>query len=142
MDHTQDTIDELQSIAHWLACGPQRATDAAAHLGTVTEDFGSNMLVAPTSPLFREANVVRQVDHTTFDPTEEMSHLLLTPVEPIPLTVLTSSFGTAEEIPSLHDNPPDLLFHIRSCRYTPPVTLVARTGDDRAVEFELGIEFS
>ena len=81
----KDMIEELQSIATFLAHDPLTVREVVERLGTVIEDYGSNVLVTPNSPLFREANVVRQVDRTTFDPIDVPDHVILKPVGPLPV---------------------------------------------------------
>ena len=133
----KELIEELESIATLLADDPLTARQVVERLGTVSEDYGSNVLVAPGSPLFREANVVRDVDRTTFDPVDIPDHLYLTPTVPPLVDALTAAFGMYDEVPSLHGEPPELIFYLEMRGQPYAAALIARVQDDRAVELVL-----
>lgn len=130
-------IEELESIAALLARDPLTAGQVVERLGTVTTDYGSNVLVAPSSPLFREANVVRQVDRTTFHPIDVPDHVYLTPATPTPIAELSEAFGTYREVPSLHEDPPELIFYLEMRGQPYAVALIARVQAECAVEITL-----
>lgn len=130
-------IEELESIAALLARDPLTVRQVVERLGTATMDYGSNVLVAPSSPLFREANVVRQVDRTTFHPIDVPDHVYLTPAEPAPIAELSGAFGTYQEVPSVHEDPPELIFYLEMRGQPYAVALIARVQDERATEITL-----
>jgi hypothetical protein len=130
-------VEDLESIATLLARDPLTVRQVVERLGTVITDYGSNVLVAPSSPLFREANIVRQVDRTTFDPIDVPAHIYLTPAEPPLMDELASAFGTYREVPSLHEDPPELIFYLEMRGQPYAVALIARVQGDRAIELTL-----
>ncbi len=125
--------EELESIAAFLASDPLTIHQIVERLGTATTDYGSNILITPSNTLFLEANVVRQVSRTTLDPINVLSHVDLTPSEPPSVGELSSAFGKYHEAPSLHDDPPELIFYLEMHGQPFAVTLIAQIKEDRAV---------
>jgi hypothetical protein len=130
-------VEELESIAALLARDPLTVRQVVERLGTATIDYGSNVLVAPNNPLFREANVVRQLDRATFHPIDVPDHVYLTPAEPTPVVELSHAFGTYREVPSLHEDPPELIFYLEMRGQPYAVALIARVQGEHAIEITL-----
>lgn len=130
-------MDALQSLAALLASDPLTVAQVAARLGAVVTDYGSNVVVAPTDPVFAEANIARQVDRKTLDPVETPAFVILTPAAPVPLAGLTAAFGPSQEVPGPGDDPPELIFYLPMPGQPCAVALIARVRHDAAVRLTL-----
>lgn len=130
-------IAELKNIATLLASDPLTVQQVIAQLGAVTTDYGSNVLVAPNNPLFREAEVVRKVDLNTFDPLDTPANIHLTPVEPMPVAQLTGAFGAFHKYPARRKQLPTMVFDLDVGGQPCAVALIASIKDDQVVELTL-----
>lgn len=80
----------LEQIAKISAQEIATAEAVAQALGTVTQDFGSNMWVQPTNKAFSEANITRAVDR------KSLHSINLTLSEPYPLADFLDMYPDAE----------------------------------------------
>lgn len=89
-------IAELQSIACLLTSDPLSTDEVVGKLGSVAHDYGGNVLVRPYDPQFKEASVVREIDRTTYKPSNIPSGVGLSPVNPPPVEKLVQGFGKGD----------------------------------------------
>jgi hypothetical protein len=127
----------LQALASMLARDPLTVNQVVEELGTVTHDYGANVLLTPHDPLFKEASVVRGIDLTSFEPTDTPAHVALTPVEPPTLETLIRTFGTHTRIPAEEKIPPQVIFYLDMPSQPCTVALIARIRKGRAVTLTL-----
>jgi len=127
----------LQTLASLLARDPLTVDHVIEQLGTVTHDYGGNVLLAPRDPLFKEANVVREIDLTTLEPSNTPAHVTLTPVEPPSVETLAQTLGTYAQIPAKEKIPPQVIFYLDMPGQPYTIVLIAVVKEDRAVKITL-----
>ncbi len=111
LNQETEMIETVQKLCQLLSTEPLTAPEVATSLGTIVEDPGKNLplIVRPSNPFFKEAQVVRQFE------TNEPAHVELLLAEPGALSVeaLKATFGDYSEPPKLHWNSPQkIIFYV------------------------------
>lgn len=130
-------IPALRALASLLAADPLTVNEVSDQLGTVTHDFGANVMLAPRDPLFKEASVVRGIDPTTLKPSPTPAHVTLTPAEPPALETLTQAFGPATRVPAEEKIPPQAIFYLEMPGQPYTVALIAEVQQRRVTRITL-----
>ena len=128
----------LRELASVLARDPLTVDDVIAHLGgTVTHDYGANVVLAPRDPAFREASIVRGLDVATRQQSTAPAHVDLTPAELPTIETLAHAFGTYTEIPGEEKVPPQVIFYLDMPGQPYTVALIAEVKHGHAVRLTL-----
>lgn len=127
----------LQALASLLARDPLTVDEVVEQLGTVTHDYGGNVLLKPRNPLFKEASVVRGIDSATLEPSNTPAHVTLTPVEPPSVNTLAQMFGAYRHIPAREKIAPQVIFYLDMPGQPYAVALIAEVREERAVKITL-----
>ena len=124
----------LQELISLLASDPLTVDQVVAALGTVADDYGVSLAVAPADPLFQEVIVARGVDLETRLPSDEPAFVRLTPAEPPSLETLAEAFGPYREIPREgRDRLPQAIFYLQPPEGRCLVALIAEVSEGQAV---------
>jgi hypothetical protein len=127
----------LQALAALLARDPLTVDETVEQLGTVTHDYGVNVLLMPRDPLFKEANVVRGIDPATHRQSDTPAHVEVTPVEPPAVETLAEAFGTYRRVPGEEKTPNKVIFYLDMPGQPCTVALIAAVKKGRAVKITL-----
>ena len=130
-------IEALELLASLLARGPLTVEEVIKQLGTVISDYKPNVLGEPSDPLFKEANVVRGIDLTSFEPSNTPVHIDLTPLHPPTIETLAQTFGKYRQIPAEEYFPERLIFYLDMPDHPYTVSLIACVRQGYAAEITL-----
>jgi hypothetical protein len=127
----------LQALALLLAREAVTVDEVVAHLGSVTHDYGANLLIAPRDASFTEANLVRGLDPATRHAADVPAHVEITPAEPPTIEALSRTFGTPVAVPAEERVPPRAIFYLDLPGQPRGVALIAHVKEGRAVRLTL-----
>ena len=130
-------VKELQELAALLARDPLTINDVIEHIGSVTHDYESNVLLSPNDSHFSEAHVVRQIDLKTFEPVDTPSHVILILAEPPEVEILVQAFGEYDRFEAEEYVPPQLYFYPDMTGQPYSVALIADIEGDRVIEITI-----
>jgi|WetSurMetagenome_2_1015567.scaffolds.fasta_scaffold125405_1 hypothetical protein len=130
-------IAVLQELASLLARDSLTVDQIIAKLGTVLHDYGSNILVTTSNLLFKEANVVREINLATLEPSNAPAHVILTPAEPVSLKILARAFGEYKNVPAKEKIPSKVIFYLEMPGQPYSVALIAEVENSRALKITL-----
>ena len=91
----ESMVSSLKAICDLVSQDTITARAVAAALGEVSggEQVGVPFTVRPKDPIMSAIRVVRDGD------SDMLSHVDLTPIQPIPMTALVATFGAPHEVP-------------------------------------------
>lgn len=131
-------IAEIQAIACLLASEPLTMDEFVGKFGTVTHDYGVNVLVKPDDPQFKEVSVGRDVDFTTRKPLNTPEDIDITPLKPPTVEALVQAFGPYKKTLTLHyTSPPRIRFYLNMSDRPYRVVMGADIRDGRAIRIRL-----
>jgi hypothetical protein len=130
-------LAEIKELVSFLAGDPLTADQVITRLGTMIQDHGGNVSIKPRNPLFKEADVIREIDLKTLKPSNRPAHVSLTPVDPPALDSLTKAFGAYKLIPAEEKSLPQVIFYLDQPKRPYTVALIGELKGKRVVRIIL-----
>jgi hypothetical protein len=130
-------LSAVKELASFLASDPLTVDQVIKHLGSLTQDYGSNVTIKPRDPKFKEAEVVREIGQTTLKSSNRPAFLSLTPVEPPTLVSLAAMFGPYKKIAAEEKNPAQVIFYLDQPGKPYTVALIGEIKADKVVRITL-----
>ncbi len=130
-------LAEIKELVSFLASDPLTADQVIKHLGSVTQDHGSNVTIKPRDPEFKEAGVVREIGQTDLKTSNRPALVSLTPIEPPTLVSLAAKFGPYKKIAAEEKNPAQVIFYLDQPGKPYTVALIGEVKADRVVRITL-----